>query len=82
MRTLSPIIFFLKKSYYNLVCEQGTTISYHCVKYRNFTYFPGVKILWEDTVSAEFRANRPKLYGNCAFLQDFHTSKLGEILLF
>ena len=23
----------------------------HCDKYRNFTYFPGVEILWKDTVS-------------------------------
>ena len=26
----------------------------HCVKDQNFTYFPGVKILWKDTVSVEF----------------------------
>ena len=24
----------------------------HCVKYRNFTKFPGVGILWKGTVSA------------------------------
>ena len=26
----------------------------HCVKYRNFTYFPGVEILWKDSF-AKFR---------------------------
>ena len=26
--------------------------------------------------------NRPKLSGNCAFPQNFHTMKLGEILVF
>ena len=43
----------------------------HCEKYRNFT-----KILWKGT------ANRPKLCGNCAFPQNFHTRKLGEITVF
>ena len=36
-------------------------------------------ILWKRTVFVEFRANRPKLCENCAFLQNFHTRKLGEI---
>ena len=26
--------------------------------------------------------NRSKLYGNCTFLQNFHTRKLGEITIF
>ena len=30
----------------------------------------------------KFRANRPKLCGNCAFPQSFHTRKLGEITAF
>ena len=42
-------------------------INIHCKKYRNFTKLPGVKILWKGAVSAKFRANLPKLYGNCAF---------------
>ena len=54
----------------------------HCIKYRNFTSFPGVGILWEGTVSAEFLGNRPKLFGNCAFLQNVHTRKLVEISVF
>ena len=29
-----------------------------------------------------FRANRPKLCGNCAFPQNFHTRKLGQIRYF
>ena len=33
----------------------------HCVKYRNFTEFPGTEILWKGTVSAEFRATLRKL---------------------
>ena len=41
-----------------------------------------MKILWKDTVSAKFRANRPKLCGNCAFPQNFLTRKLGEITVF
>ena len=41
-----------------------------------------MEILWEGTVSAEFRAIRPKLCGNCAFPQNFHTRKLEEITVF
>ena len=37
-----------------------------------------MEILWKDTVSAEFLANHPKLYGNGAFPQNFHTRKLGK----
>ena len=43
----------------------------HCEKYRNFTWFPGVEILRKGTVSA-----------NCAFPQNFHTRKSGEITVF
>ena len=53
-----------------------------CVKYRYFTEFPGVEILRKGRVSAEFRANRPELCGNCAFPQNFHTKKLGQISIF
>ena len=41
-----------------------------------------MKILWKGTVSAEFRVIRLKLCGNCAFPQNFHISKLGEITVF
>ena len=41
-----------------------------------------MKILRKDTVSAEFRAIRPKLCGNCAFPQNFHTRKLGKVTAF
>ena len=44
--------------------------------------FRGVEILWKGTVSSEFRAIRPKLCGNCAFPQNFHTAELGEITVF
>ena len=46
----------------------------HCIKYRNFTWFSNVGILWKDTVPAEFWKNRRKLYGNCAFPQNFYAS--------
>ena len=51
-------------------------------KYRNFIEFPDVEILWKGTVSAEFQANRHKLYGNCVFSQNIHTKKLDEISVF
>ena len=41
-----------------------------------------VEILWKGTVSSEFRAIRPKLCGNCAFPQNFHTRKLSEFSVF
>ena len=37
-----------------------------------------MEILYKGTVSAEFRANCPKLYGNCVVLQDLCTRKLDE----
>ena len=54
----------------------------HCVKYRNFTYVPGVEYLRKGTVSPEFWANCSKLCGNCALLQNSYTRKLGEITVF
>ena len=54
----------------------------HCEKYRNFTLFLGVEILRKGTVSKQFRANRLKLYGNCAFPQNFYAGKLGKITVF
>ena len=62
--------------------DSVSRVSYHCVKYRNFTKFHSVKILWKDTVSAEFWVNRSKLYGNRAFSQNLHTRKLSEISVF
>ena len=41
-----------------------------------------MKILWKGTVSAEFRAIRSKLFRSCAFAQNSHTWKLGEITIF
>ena len=41
-----------------------------------------MEILWKRTVFAEFWANHPKLRGNCAFPQNLHTRKLGEITVF
>ena len=51
---------------YREALKCSTTL--HCVKYRNFTKFHG--------------ANRPKLCGNYAFPQNFHTQKLGQITVF
>ena len=50
--------------------------SSHCVKYRNFTQFPGVEVLRKGTAICL------KLCGNCAFPQNLHTRKLGEIGVF
>ena len=50
------------------------TPSFHLIFWRG--------ILWKRIVSTKFLANHPKLYGNCAFLQSFHTRKSGEITLF
>ena len=41
-----------------------------------------MEILWKGTDSPQFQANRPKLCGDCAFKQNFHTRKLDEITLF
>ena len=47
----------------------------------NFTLFPGVKILWECTISEEFPGIHPKLRENFVFLQNFYTRKLDEITI-
>ena len=54
----------------------------HCVKYRIFTYFSSLEILWKSTASAELRANRAKFCLNFLFSQDFHIRKLVEIRAF
>ena len=41
-----------------------------------------MEILWEGKVSAQFRAIRPKLCRNRAFLHIFHTRKLDETRYF
>ena len=46
------------------------------MQYRNFNYFPGVEILWKDTVSAEFRAVLPDTRRKLCL------RKLGENLVF
>ena len=38
--------------------------------------------MYKGTFSAWFRANRPKLCGNCAYPQNCHTRKSGEITAF
>ena len=41
-----------------------------------------MEILRKGIVSAQFRANHPKLCGNCVLPQNFNTRKLGEITVF
>ena len=53
--------------------------NFYCEKYRNFTWFPDVEILRKGIV---FRAIHPKLCGDCAFPQNFHTRKSGEMTVF
>ena len=54
----------------NSVQNNDTLLAaFHCVKYRNLTWFSGMEI-------------SPKLCGNCAFPQIFHTKKSGKILVF
>ena len=70
-----------------------TRLNYKCLIYNistannkchNFTEFACVGILWKGIVSAQFRANClncSKLCRNSAFLQHFHNTKLGDILV-
>ena len=51
-------------------------------KYRNFSQFPGVEILWKGIGSTWFWANCPKLSKNCAFPWNVHTRNLVEITRF
>ena len=46
-----------------LLIRDKTLIKAHCEKYCNSTLLPGMEILWKGTVSAQFRANCPKLCG-------------------
>ena len=41
-----------------------------------------MEILWKSIVSKEFQENRLKSCGNCVFLQNFCSKKLGEITAF
>ena len=52
----------------------------HCVKYYNFTYFSDVAILWKGT-SKEF-GKTPKILQKLCLSANFHTRKLGGIMLF
>ena len=46
------------------------------------TKFPSVKMLMKQTISVDFQVNCPKLCGCCEFPRNFHTRKLGEVLVF
>ena len=63
-------------SYFLLKINLDLQGSSHCVKHRNFTQFHGVEVLRKGT------AIHLKLCRNCAFPQNFHTTKLGEIGVF
>ena len=75
------VSFTLSLIYFTVIIEDCNKNNTHCIKYRNFTLFLGMEILWKGTVSAVSR-DSPKLCENCAFPQNFHTSKLGEITVF
>ena len=38
--------------------------------------------MWNGTVSAKFRSNRPKFCVNCTFSQNLQVRKLGKIAVF
>ena len=46
---------------------------------RKILKFPGVEILWKQTVSAEFHTIHLKLCRNFAFPQIFHSRKVSEV---
>ena len=56
---------YFNQGFYILSLSLGS--SSRCVKYRNFTYFPRVQVLWKRTVET---------------VPNFHTKKLGEITAF
>ena len=49
---------------------------------RNFRILHSVNYFVQDCRSIQNFVNHPKLCGNCAFQPNFHTRKLGEILVF
>ena len=56
MKKLSNTEAELKKK---VAYKKKTCMPYmHCIKYRYFTQFPGVGILWKVTVATEFQVNR------------------------
>ena len=50
---------------------------YYCIKYHNFTEFPGVEILCKTHSFRRVSGNFSEL-----FLRNFHAKKLGEISVF
>ena len=63
-------------------CCEKHCLAQHWAKYSNFTYFSGVEILRNGTFPTDFQVNRPKLFGDWDFLQNFYARKLGEIKVF
>ena len=49
---------------------------------QNFSLFPDVDILYERTVSVKIPMIRPNISGICPFLQNFHTWKFVETIVF
>ena len=47
--TARCLLFYFNNSELKVIFLQANL---HCVKYCNFTLFPGVKIFWKGTVSA------------------------------
>ena len=83
----------LYRSYINIMDQQSPSswsgclsmllcLCMYCIKYHNFTLRSSVETFWKRTASVKSLANHSKLCRNCAFPQNFHTRKLGEILVF
>ena len=67
------------------VCARKAPINFFLAASLVFPlHFLQTKELWTscNNFFKDDTANRPKLCGNCAFAQNFHTRKLGEITVF
>ena len=75
--TIIVLVLQFNHLIHRIECKKTVSVCYfveyrnkmHCVKHQNFTKFLSVEILW-------------KLCRSCAFFQNFHTRKLGEISVF
>ena len=72
---LSGTVFESSCSHSMTGLEEGLT-GKHCVKYRNFTQFFGVEILWEGIVSALSRAIPPETMKNMCLSKKFPHQKI------
>ena len=73
---------FLLLDLFNSHDSSNVYLIFHCEKYRNFTRFPGVEIFAKRHSFRILPVDSPKTKRNCAFPQNFHTRKSGEITVF